>query len=230
MDQQEQLADIQKRGELYLAAQREAMIEAAQKVSMKVDPEAYREEERAALRRALRRRGFTRDLASYSLLVGDSLSSALRAGDSLDFSRDANGDFRYSVVRNSETVLSAGTVGSSDPNGPIAVWQEYDRYPNPNADALKKKFPATQVAEWIRVHRTRVTARIREQEFQLTDGQEAHSDPYYIFLARSNAKVPPIAFEFTPRAVHAAGRLDVPTKDQIIDAARKLTAPEVIML
>ena len=62
--------------------------------------------------------------ASFSLVVGDSLSSALRIGDELKYSRDGNGDFRYSLERSSETVFSAGTVDPSDPGGPIAVWQE----------------------------------------------------------------------------------------------------------
>ena len=74
------------------------------------------------------------------------------------------------------------------------------------------------------------TARIQEQQFHLLDGQEVQIDPYYVFLARSNQKVPVIAFEFTPRAVHSAGRLDLLSKDQIIDAAQKLTRQHVRLL
>ncbi len=230
MGAKEKLADIRTHSELYNVAQQEATKEASEKASMAEDPKTYREHERAALARALRRCGLTRDLASFSLLVGDALSRALRPGDSLQFSRDGNGDFRYSVLRNAETVFSAGSLGRSDPGGAMAVWQEYDSYPNPNAEAIKKRNPMAKVMENITKHRDYVTARINEKQFQLRDGQDAHSDPYYVFLARSNAKVPPIAFEFTPRAVHSAGRLDMLSKDQITDAACKLTAPEVIML
>ena len=230
MDEKAKLAAMKTGFELYTEAQHEAAKETGQKFSMKEDREAYQKEQRAAMERALRRRGLNRDLASYSLFVGASLSSALRAGDQLHYSRDGNADFRYSVERNAEIVFSAGTVGSSDPGGPMAVWQEYDRYPNSNAETLKKKFPPENVAEWIHVHKEYVRARIHDQQFQLLDGQEARVDQCYIFLARSNRKVPPLSFEFTPRAVHAAGRLDVLSKDQIIDAAQKLLAPQVKLL
>jgi hypothetical protein len=222
-------------GEVSLEAHNEALKEAAEKVSPKENFAAYMKEKNAALERALRRRGMTRDFASFSLLVGDTLSSALQTGDELKYSRDGNGDFHYTVERNSETVFSAGTVGGSDPGGPMAVWQEYDRYPNPNAESLKKQFPklaqlGSGVAEWVHVHRPYVTARIQEQQFHLLDGQEAQIDPYYIFLARSNQKVPAMAFEFTPRAVHSAARLGLLGKDQIIDAAQKLTRQYVRLL
>ncbi len=230
MDEKARLAAMKTNFELYTEAQNEAAQETSQKFSMKENWEAYRKEERAAMQRALRRRGLNRDLASYSLLVGESLSSALCAGDQLHYSRDGNADFRYSVERKAEIVFSAGTVGSSDPGGPMAVWQEYDRYPNANAEALKKKFPRERVAEWLHKHKEFVSARIHEQQFHLLDGQEAQVDPYFIFLARSNRKVTPLSFEFTPRAVHAAGRLDVLSKDQIIDAAQKLLAPKVELL
>jgi len=223
MDEKARAADLKAHSDVFLEAQKEALKEAAEKVSPTEDFDAYMKEQNAALARALRRRGLTRDFASFSLFVGDSLSGALRTGDELKYSRDGNADFRYSVERNSETVFSAGTVGSSDPGGPMAIWQEYDRHPNPNAETLKQKHPTFKVAEWIDVHKPYVTARIKEQQFHLLDGQEALIDLYYVFLARSNQKVPVIAFEFTPRAVHSAARLDLLSKDQIIDAAQKLT-------
>jgi hypothetical protein len=223
-------AALKAHGDVFSDAQREALKEAAEKVSPKENFDAYMKERAAALERALRRRGMTRDFASFSLFVGGSLSSALRTGDELKYSRDGNGDFRYCVERSSETVFSAGTVGRSDSGGPMAVWQEYDRHPNPNAESLKKQFPTLKAAEWIDVHKPYVTARIQEQQFHLLDGQEALIDPHYVFLARSNQKVRAIAFEFMPRAVHSAGRLDLLSKDQIIDAAHRLTSQHVRLL
>jgi hypothetical protein len=230
MDEKARMADFKARSDASWEAQKEAMKEAAAKVSPKENFAAYMKEEQAALERVRRRRGLTRDFKSFSLLVGDSLSSALRTGDELKYSRVGGGDFRYSVERSSEAVFSAGTVGSSDPGGPMAIWQEYDRHRNPGFETLKKQHPTSNIAEWINVHKPYVTARIKEQRFHLLDGQEARIDPYYIFLARSNRKVPVIAFEFTPRAVHSAGRLDLLGKDQIIDAAQKLTRQQVRLL
>ena len=112
----------------------------------------------------------------------------------------------------------------------MAIWQEYDRHPNPTAEAEKKQHPTLKVAEWFDVHKPYVTARIKEQQFHLLDGQEALIDPYYIFLARSNQKVPVLSFEFTPRAVHSSARLDLLRKDQIIDAAQKLTRQHIRLL
>lgn len=230
MDESARAADFEVHAAIFREAHQEALKEAAEKAPPKEDFYAYLKEQGPALDRALRRRGLTRDLASYSLFVGDSLSHALRAGDELHYSRDGNGDFRYSVERNSETVFSAGTVGSSDPGGPFGVWQEYDRHPNPNAASLKKRFSTWKVAEWIDAHKPYVTARIQDRQFHLLDGQDAFIHPYYVFLARSNQKTPAIAFEFSPRAVHSAGRLGVLTKEELVDAAGKLLSPQVRLL
>jgi hypothetical protein len=222
-------ADFKARLDVFLEALKDSYKAAGEKVLAKENFDAYRKEQNAALRRELRERKMTRDFASFSLFVGDSLSSALRTGDDLKYSRDGGGDFRYSVERSSETVFSAGAVGMSDPGGPIAVWQEYDRQPNPYAESLGEQFPL-KVAEWIEVHKPYVTARIQERQFQLLDGEEALIDPYYVFLPRSNQNVPWVAFEGTPRAVHSAGRLDLLSKDQIIDAAHKLTTHRIRLL
>ena len=114
--------------------------------------------------------------------------------------------------------------------GPMAVWQEYDHRPNPNAESMKKQSPTWKVAESIAVHRPYVTARIHEQHFHLLDGQKALVDPYFVFLAPSNKNLPAMAFEFTPRAVHSAARLDVLGKSEIIDAAQQLTRQHVRLL
>lgn len=230
MDENARLADMNAFHAVYSEAHKEALREAAEKAPPKEDFAAYMKEQRVALARALRQRGLTHDFASFSLFVGDSLSSALQSGDELKYSRDGNADFHYSVERNSETVFSAGTVGRSDPGGPMGVWQEYDHRPNPNAESMKKQFPTWKVAESIAVHRPYVTARIQEQHFHLLDGQEALIDLYFVFLARSNKNVPAMAFEFTPRAVHSAARLDVLGKSQIIDAAQQLTRQHVRLL
>lgn len=229
-DQAARLAEIERSGNEYRAIMKEAFNEASARVSARDDVERFRQEQDDAMERLLRAHGRTRDLESYALYVGDSLAAALRAGDVLRYCRDGNGDYRYVVERGSDAVFSAGTVATADRGGAMAIWQEYDPYPNPHAESLKKRLPALRVAENIHVHRPYVTARIHEQRFLLLDGDHALLEPYYIFLARSNQDVPAIAFEFTPRAVHAAARLDVLTKDQIAAAARTLMEPVVRML
>jgi hypothetical protein len=201
------LAQLKAHGDQYSEAAREALKEAAEMISPGKDFQGFLKEKAAALDRSLRRRGMTRDFVSFSLFVGESLSCALRTGDDLRYLRDANGDFRYSIERGSETVFSAGTVGTCDSGGPMAIWQEYDRHPKPY-----------------------ISARIHGKNFHLTDGQGALVEPYYVFLARSNRTVPPSAFEFTARAVHAAGRLDLLRKEEITDAAYRLAKPYVELL
>jgi hypothetical protein len=183
-----------------------------------------------AMADANRRSGRMRDLVSYSLYVGEALGRVLRSGDELNFSRNGNGDFRYSVRRNLEPIFSAGSVAGIDDGSPFAVWQEYDKYPNPNAEALNAEIPGMPIAEWIHVHRPYVTARIHDQIFQLLDEEEAYVDPYYVYLARSNRNVPALVFEFIPRAVHAAGLMNEWGKEMIVDAARQLTAPKTRVL
>ena len=229
-DQDARLAEIKRRGDEHRAIMNQSWREAAERVSPKEDMERFAKERDAIRERLLRAHGRTRDLASYGLYVGDSLAAALRHGDVLRYSRDGNGDYRYSVERASDLIFSAGTVATVDRGGPMAIWQEYDAYPNQFAKEMKKQPTPFKVAESIHIHRPYVTARIGDRQFLLLDGDYALLEPYYIFLARSNQDVPAIAFEFTPRAVHAAARLDVLTKDQVADAARTLTAPMVRVL
>jgi hypothetical protein len=183
-----------------------------------------------AMKDEVRLRRLMRDVASYSVFSGEALGNVFRIGDEFRFSRDGNGDFYYSVRRNSETVFSAGSVGWVDYGGPIAIWQEHDRHPNPNVEAPRKRLPNVRVAEFFDVHRPYVSVRLKGETFQLLDGQEVYEDPYYVFLARSNRNVPNIAYEFTPRAVHSAGRLDLLDRDLIVDAARQLTIPKTKLL
>jgi hypothetical protein len=68
------------------------------------------------------------------------------------------------------------------------------------------------------------TARVFQKLYRLLDDQGVRAHPYYMYLARSNPVVE--GFEFTPRAVHAAGRLDEPGKELIGDAARRLLRPK----
>jgi hypothetical protein len=209
----------------WLEAQKETLIDMTSR-SGQMDLSSPRKTSNDATNAALRR-GLKLDLASYSVFVGEALGDVLRIGDKFKFSRDGYGDFCYSVGRSGDTVFSAGSVGRVDDGGPVAVWQEYDSHPNPNAEALKKKLPHMRIAESINVHRPYVSVRVKDQMFQLLDGQEVHIDPYYVFLARSNKNVSAIDFEFTPRAVHSTGCLDTLVgKEQIIDAARQLTAPK----
>jgi len=109
MDETARVANFK---EAFTEAQSEALKEAVEKVSPKENFDAFMKEQNAAFERALRRRGMRRDFASFSLFVGDTLSSALQTHDELKYSRNGSGDFHYSVERNSETVLSAGSVGS----------------------------------------------------------------------------------------------------------------------
>lgn len=208
----------------WLEAQKEALKDAASQ-NVKADFAAYRKASAAALADALRRRGLTRDLAGYSVFVGEALGRTLQIGDEFKISRNGNGDFQYSVVRNSELVLSAGAVEGVDNGGPIAVWQEYDRHPNPDAEAAKIRSPNMRVAEWIDVHKPYVSVRVKEQMFHLLDGEDMHVDPYYAFVARSNKNAPAIAFGPKRLAVHSAGFLGALSKELIIDAARQLVAP-----
>ena len=171
-----------------------------------------------------------RDLSSFSVLVGQALDKLLRVGDRLRIERDANGDFRYAVARDSEAILSVGSVAAADTEGAFGVWQEHDSYPNPNAEQLKRKFPQFSVAAEISVHREYVTARVNDQTFRLDDNDEVDVPPYFIFLARSNKNVPVPSFEFTPRAVHGAGRMDLLGKEWITAAAQQQTAVQIRML
>ena len=229
MDKNARLADIKRHGEQWREAQQEALKEAAAK-TVPGDYASYRKANSESMERSLRRRGMSRDLVSYSVFVGEALGSVLRTGDQFNFSRDGNGDFRYSVARNSETIFSAGSPGAAEGGGPMAVWQEYDKHPNPYAKNPTLEIPGLPVAQWISVHRPYVTARVKEQVFHLLDGQEVEIHPYYVFLARSNQKVPALAFEFEPRAVHSAGRLDALGKELMIDAALQLTKPQTRLL
>jgi hypothetical protein len=229
MDADARVADIHAEGKLWREAQMEAFAEIKGKITPG-DSKAFLVAQGEAMTRALRRRGIERDLVSYSLFVGEALAAVLQSGDLLNFQRDLNGDFRYWVVRNSETIFSAGSVGGADNEGPLSVWQEYDKQPNSNAPVLKEKFPGLPVAESISVHRPYVTARVGRQVFHLLDGEEVNIYPYYVFLARSNRNLPPIAFEFSPRAVHSAGRLDLLRKELFIDAAQQLIKSQTRLL
>jgi hypothetical protein len=225
------MAETRAHAEKWGEAQQEAFQEtAAERVPW--DFASHMKRQGEAMEGALRRRGLTRDLAACSVFVGEALGNALRIADAFEFSRNPGGDFDYRVARNSETILSAGSLGSVDSGGPIAVWQEHDRHPNRNAEDLKMKFPNWSIADWIDVPKPYVTARVKEQVFHLLDDEEAHIDQYCVFLARSNQQfVGPFTFEFARRAVHAAGRLDHSLrKELIIDAARRLSAPQVRLL
>ena len=228
MTEAARVAEVKTHAKEWAAAHHEALQEvAAERAPW--DFAAYLKRQGEAMAAALRRHGLTRDLAAYSIFVGDALGIALRIGDAFEFSRNGGGDFGYRVVRDSETVLSAGLVGSVDGGGPMAVWQEHDRRPNPHAEDMKMKFPQWPIADWIDEPKQYVTARIKEQVFRLLDDEEAHIDQYYVFLVRSNRKLDTsFEFGFAPRAVHGAGRLDHPLrKELIIDAARHLSAPQV---
>jgi hypothetical protein len=221
-------AAIKAQGAEWLEAQKESQNEVGSAGAWE-DFNAYIKATNDAMGRALERRGLRRSLASYAVFVGESLGRVLRIGDEVQFSRDGSGDFQYRVLRNSEMMLSAGSVGRVDEGEPIAIWQEYDHDPNPYTEAGRKTSFNMRVGS-IDEHKPYVSVRVKGKMFHLLDGQEVHVDPYFVFLARSNKNVPALAFEFTPRAVHSAGRLDALAMELIIDAARQLTTPRTRIL
>lgn len=174
--------------------------------------------------------GKERNLSSFSLFIGEALALVLRIGDKFTFSRDLNGDYHYKLMRNMEHLLSAGTVGPIDQKGPICVWQEFDRHPITPPENLKKQFPSWAFAQYLDFPKPFVTARLMEKLFQLFDGEEAEVAPYFVYLARSNKNVTPASFEFTPRAVHAAGRLDELSRSLIVDAGHQLLSHRLRLL
>lgn len=129
------------------------------------------------------------------------MQGVMHLGDSLRYSRGPNFDFHYSLVRASEAMLAAGTVDALDRGGPVAVWES---------------------------HVAHVNVRVNDQMFQLVDGESVQVDPYYVFLARTSPVVRPLGPG--PRAVHSFGRTDVLARELIIDAADRLTAPDVRVL
>jgi hypothetical protein len=144
-----------------------------------------------------------RDLKSYSLYVGEALQNTMRVADTFRFSLNRACEFSYSVARNSDTILRAGSVSKLDDGGRIAVWQERDR--------------------------PYVTARINDRVFHLVDGQDAEIDPHYVFLARLTQPRRGIGF-IPPQAVCSAGDLNLLRKELIRDAAHQLTAPKTKIL
>ena len=137
----------------------------------------------------------------------------LQTGDQLTFAYDRFESFQCLVERNAETVFSAGPVCKTDAGETVAVWQQFE---DPERMQVRKPY---------------ISVRIRDRSFQLIDGQEAQSDPYYVFLARSNNHLPGGFFiGYVPPAVHAAGCLRELTRESIADAAQQLTAPQTRIL
>ena len=170
-----------------------------------------------------------RGLKSYAVHIGEALQNALRPGDTFTFSCNTAGDYSYRLVRGSEQILRAGAVDPRDEGGSVAVWQEYDKTPNPKAGQLKKQFPSRPVAEWIQKIKPYVTVRMKDQVFHLIDGQDAHVDPHYAFLARTTLNLSGIAF-IPHQAVFCAGNLGPLTRELIRDAAHQLIKPQTRIL
>jgi hypothetical protein len=110
----------------------------------------------------------------------------------------------------------------------VAVWQEYDSEPNPNAG---KSMHGLSIAERISVTRPYVSVRLSEQVFHLLEGQDAYVEPNYVFLARSNYSDKGLHLldgHHAP-AVYSAGRIGELrkelTKELVRNAAHRLTAP-----
>ncbi len=167
-----------------------------------------------------------RSLKSFSLNVGEALQDVVRPGDTLGFSRNEMGDFSYRLANNCEMILSAGHELAED--GSMAVWQEYDIEPNPDAG---KSMHGVTAAERINVTRPYVSVRLSDQVVHLFEGQDAYLEPYYVFLARSNysSELIDLIVGGGRRAVYSAGRIGKPrtelTKELVKNAAQRLAAP-----
>lgn len=167
-----------------------------------------------------------RSLKSFSLYVGEALQNVVRPGDALRFSRNEMGDFSYHLAKNCEMILSAGH--ELDEGGFMAVWQEHDSEPNPNAGNSLLGIP---FAERISVTRPYVSVRLNDQVFHLLEGQDAYVDSDYVFIARSNYSSE--MFELIDgggrRAVYSAGRIGELrkelTKELVRNAGHQLTRP-----
>jgi hypothetical protein len=174
-----------------------------------------------------------RNLKSFSIYVGEALQNAMRAGDTLRFSRNHMGDFSYRLEKNGEMICSAG--GLVNEGGPVALWQEFDSVPNPSVGQATGRISVLRrlsVAEQINVVRPYVSVRVNDQVSHLLDGEDAFVDPHYVFLARSNYSENPLHGldgHYAP-AVYGAGRIgDLRkelTKELIKIAAHQLTAPK----
>jgi hypothetical protein len=183
----------------------------------------------SAMKEANKQRGRSRDLKLYSLYVGGALARVLQLGDELHFSRHGTGAFGYSVRRNSEPVFGVGPVDQFDEGGPFAVWGcqqtpplgEMGKSPSTPEERLEQ---ARVVGKWFASFKFKVKVRIKDQLFDLLDGQDLCRNPYYVLLTRTDA------VDFPPEAIHAAGHLDVLGKDLIVNAARQVIAPQTRML
>jgi hypothetical protein len=192
------------------------------------DPAALAREQ-VELEERMRVASLWRNLTSFSLFVGEALHNLLETGDRLTFVRNGNGAFQYFVRRNAETIFSAGSVYAADTGETTAVWQEHEIIPTPEVDALRKQHPKRQFCDTIQLQKPYISVRIRDRFFQLIDGEQAQSDPYYVFLARSNNRGGAIT-GYAPPAVHAAGRISDVSRELIADAAQQLTEPKTKIL
>jgi hypothetical protein len=233
---------------LFADFERRRPVDEAEEQEMQADlHEEFREAMRASKRagdtwqeslyRALyeidKRKGRFRDLSSYSVCVGNTLEKVLRIGDELRFSAGPN--FTYSVRRNDDIILSAGNLGQPDDEGPFAIWQSRDTYPDWPKDLAVHPSSSTEALEQSRkikefadTHPVYASARIRDKQFRLTARQGAKLHPYYVFLARENWLIR-LAGD-TSEAVHAAGRLDVLRITEIEDAALHLMMSKTMLL
>jgi hypothetical protein len=175
------------------------------------------------------------NLQSCGIYVGKALQAAAQSGDKLKFRRNQTGSLNYSLTRGSDVILAAGTRTLKE-GGAVGVWQEFDERPNPNAGKVREYFQALPVAETIRLPRAYVTVRIQDRLFHLLAGEEAHVDPHFVFLARTNCH--PMGLHlmigYNAPAVYAWGRLSERrtefTKELVRDAARQLTSPQIRIL
>jgi len=129
-----------------------------------------------------------RAVRSVSVTIGETLGSVLHVSDVFRFENHIGGGFFYYLVRNGALVLAAGTLhGRIELETDFAVAPEYE--PDPD-EPLPKEF--MDLGGWripigrIRTRKRYVTAQIKEQRFELVDGQAAVWNSCCVFLARSN--------------------------------------------
>jgi hypothetical protein len=169
-----------------------------------------------------------RAVRSVSVTIGETLGSVLDVGDVFRLEKPISCGISYRLVRNDALVLAAGTL-----HGPIeletgfAISQEYklgpaEPLPNQLVDLGGGRLPVGGKG----TPKIYVIAQIKEQRFELLDGQAAVWDSCCIFIARSNTG---FQLDFggpSSVAVFAAGRLNEQMTEEIVSrAAHQMLQP-----
>ena len=174
-----------------------------------------------------------RAVRSVSVTIGETLGSVLDVGDVFRLEKPISCGISYRLVRNDALVLAAGTL-----HGPIeletgfAISEEYklspaEPLPKQLLDLGGRRLPVGGKG----TPKMYVIAQIKEQRFELLDGQAAVWDSYCIFIARSNTG---FQLDFggpSSVAVFAAARLNQQITEEIVSrAAHQMLQPAWLVL